>query len=101
VRTLGVRRVFREGRAVPGEHVVIHLAPGSGDVAVVAGRRIGGAVVRNRARRVMRAALREAAPTGLGSYDAVIVARSSIRSASSRDVAAELRRLLEPEAVIA
>jgi ribonuclease P protein component len=80
---------------------VVHLAPGSGDVAVLAGRKIGGAVVRNRARRVMRAALREAAPGGLGANDAVVVARSAIRGASSREVAAELRRLLEPEAVIA
>jgi len=100
VRTLAVRRVFREGRAVPGEHVVVHLAPGSGEVAVVAGRKIGGAVVRNRARRVMRAALREVVPSGLGTRDAVIVARSAIRTATSGDVAAELRSLLQPEGVI-
>lgn len=86
---------------MPGERVVVHLAPGSGDVAMVAGKAVGGAVERNRARRVMRAALREVAPAGIGSHDAVIVARSSIRGASSSDVAAELRRLLEPEAVIA
>jgi ribonuclease P protein component len=93
--------VFREGRAVPGERVVVHLAPGSGEVAVVAGRKVGGAVMRNRARRVVRAALREAAPAGLGAHDAVIVARSAIRGASALEVAAELRRLLELEAVIA
>jgi ribonuclease P protein component len=90
-----VRRVFREGRAVPGDRVVLFVAPGRGEVATVAGSKIGGAVERNRARRVLRAALRETAPEGLADRDLVVVARSSIRGATSPQLAEELRGLLE------
>lgn len=81
--------------------MVLFLAPGSGEVAVVAGGKVGGAVERNRARRVIRAALRSAAPGGLDEQDAVVVARSAIRGAGSDQVAAELRSLLEREAATA
>lgn len=90
-----MRRVFREGRAVPGERVVVFLAPGDGDVATIAGRKVGGAVGRNRARRIIRAALREVAPAGVPDRDVVVVARGPIRGATTPDIVAELRQLLE------
>lgn len=95
MKTAGVQRVFREGRAVPGERLVVYLAPGDGDVATVAGRKVGGAVERNRARRVIRAALRAAVPQRLADRDLVVVARPSIRGARSPDLVAEIRDLLE------
>jgi ribonuclease P protein component len=92
-----VRRVFREGRAIHGDRIVVFVAAGSGDVATVAGARVGGAVARNRARRVLRAALAEVLPGGLPERDVVVVARSEIRGSRTPQVAAELRRLLETE----
>jgi ribonuclease P protein component len=92
-----VRRVFRKGRAIHGDRVVMFVAAGSGEVATVAGGRVGGAVARNRARRVMRAALAEILPNGLPERDVVVVARSAIRGSRTPDVATELRRLLEME----
>jgi ribonuclease P protein component len=91
-----VRRVFREGRAIHGDRIVVFVAAGSGEIATVAGR-VGGAVERNRARRVIRAALAEALPSGLPGRDVVVVARSAIRGSRTPQVAAELRRLLETE----
>jgi ribonuclease P protein component len=73
---------------------VVFLAPGDGEVAAVASGKVGGAVQRNRARRVIRAALREVAPSGILERDVVVVARSSIRGATSTEVAGELRTLL-------
>lgn len=95
MRTTAVQRVFREGRPVHGRRMVLFVAPGSGDVAFVAGRRIGGAVERNRARRILRTALRVVAPDGVRDRDVVLVAREGIRGARTQDLTAEMDELLE------
>jgi ribonuclease P protein component len=74
--------------------VVAFVAPGSGNVAFVAGRRVGGAVVRNRARRVLRAAWGELRSRAVSDADIVLVARSAIRGAKTQDLVAELNDLL-------
>jgi len=74
--------------------MVAFVAPGRGLVAFVAGRKVGGAVVRNRARRIMRAAWREVAPRVRAGYDVVWVARASIRGAKTQDLVPEMERLL-------
>lgn len=96
MRSRDVRRVFDEGRPLHGGRVVLFLAPGSGDSAVVAGRRVGGAVERNRAKRILRAAWREVAPPG-GEEDAVLVARSGIRGSTMQDLVAEMTEMLRKD----
>jgi ribonuclease P protein component len=94
VRRARIQRVFRDGKPVHGKRVVLFLAPGSGEFALVAGKKIGGAVQRNRARRVLRAALREVAPRGLEEHDIVLVAREGIRGARTQDLITEMTELL-------
>jgi ribonuclease P protein component len=89
--------VFRDGRPVHGKRVVLFVAPGSGASALVAGKKVGGAVQRNRARRILRAALREVAPRGLEGRDVIVVARETIRDARTRDLIEEMTELLERE----
>lgn len=74
--------------------MVLFVAPGTGKVAFVAGRRVGRAVLRNRARRIMRAAWRELAPTVPDGYDVALVARGNIQGARSRDLVTEVDELL-------
>lgn len=74
--------------------MVVFVAPGSGGVAFVAGRKVGGAVARNRARRILRAAWRELAPRVREGYDIALVARATIRGAKTQDVVAEMTELL-------
>ena len=78
-----------------GRRMVLFVMPGSGEVAYVAGRKIGGAVERNRARRILRAALREVAPRGVANQDVVLVAREDIRGARSGDLIEEMGELLQ------
>ena len=78
---------------------MLFVAPGSGGSALVAGKRIGGAVQRNRARRVLRAALREVAPRGVEGRDVVLVARETIRDARTQDLIEEMTELLEREEI--
>lgn len=56
-----------------------------GRVAFVAGRKLGGAVVRNRAKRVLREAVRRAGGPWQG-FDIVIVARKSAATARPADL---------------
>ena len=83
MRTPAIQRVFRDAEPVHGKRVVLFVAPGSGEFALVAGKKIGGAVQRNRARRVLRAAIREVAPRGVAGHDVVLVAREAIRDATN------------------
>jgi ribonuclease P protein component len=94
VRTRDVRRVLEEGRRFPGERVVVLLAPGPGRSAVVASRRVGGSVERNRARRILREAWRQVAPQVGGGSDAVLVAREGIGGAKTQDLVAEMSESL-------
>ncbi len=76
------------------------VAPGSGGFAVVAARRVGGAVERNRARRILRTAWREVAPRAGDGNDVVLVAREAIRGAKTQDLVAEMTRLLWREELV-
>ena len=94
MRSRDVRRVLEGGRPLHGKRVVVFLAPGGGDSAFVAGRKVGNAVERNRARRILRAAWLDVA-RGIGNgYDAVLVARAAIRGAKTQDLVAEMTELL-------
>lgn len=97
MRTPGIQRVFRDGRSMHGARVVLFVAPGSGGCAFVAGKKVGGAVQRNRARRVLRAAIREVAPHGVDGRDVVVVARETIQGARTQDLVEEMTELLGEE----
>ena len=94
MRSREIKRILDAGRPARGERVIVFLAPGADRVAVIAGKRVGGAVERNRARRVLREAWRQAAHTVAGS-DAVLVARAPILGAKSQDLVSEMTELLE------
>lgn len=94
MRPREVRRVFAEGMRLHGKRVVVLLAPGHGGIAAVAARRVGGAVERNRARRILREAWRRVSPQVGDRYDAVLVAREAIRGAKTQDLVAEMTELV-------
>lgn len=74
--------------------MVVFAAPGTGMTAFVAGRRVGGAVVRNRARRVLREAWRAVAPEIRPDVDVALVARADIRGAGTEELVTEMRELV-------
>ena len=94
MRSRDVRRVYDEARPLRGRRMVVFLAPGTGAAAAVAGRRVGGAVQRNRARRILRAAWLQVATQVAEGQDAVLVARAGIRGAKTQDLVAEMTELL-------
>jgi ribonuclease P protein component len=64
------------------------------------GRKLGGAVVRNRARRRLREALRVMAPSFQPGWDVLIIARQPVIGADFQTLAGTLQNLLRRGGVI-
>ncbi len=85
--------LYKQGTCIPLRHVVLYVRRnrfGFNRLGVTAGKKIGNAVCRNRAKRLIRQAYRETEallPCGL---DLVIVARSSILQIKSPELTALL-----------
>jgi|SRR5439155_501813 len=93
----GIRDALHAGRRHAGSRVILYVRPRPEGLAAafVAGRGVGGAVQRNRARRVLREAWRSLAPRIDRGADVVFVARRGILQARSSDLEQELHALLE------
>jgi ribonuclease P protein component len=76
--------------------VVLYVSAGEGGqtATFVAGRRIGSAVARNRARRILRQAWKALADEAGEDLDAVWVARAGIEGAKTQELVIEMRDLL-------
>ncbi|HWH33057.1 MAG TPA: ribonuclease P protein component [Egibacteraceae bacterium] len=90
----GVPELLRDGQAAHGAAVVVRALPRRGDEprrAVVASRKVGGAVARNRAKRRLREAMRAAGISP--DVDVVVIARGAALSVPMPQLTAELRAL--------
>src|SRR5712692_5345137 len=72
-----LRRATGTGRRLAGTRMVLYLLPREGQIRAgfACGRRVGGAVVRNRARRLMKEAWLSLWPMTTDGFDLVFVAR--------------------------
>lgn len=90
------RRCYDSGRKLVANHTVIFLfAPPEPDgvrVGVVASRKVGGAVKRNRAKRLLRDAARKL--PWPESHWVVLVAKGSILARSAEEVRADIAQTL-------
>jgi ribonuclease P protein component len=64
------------------------------------GRKLGGAVVRNRVRRRLRQILRAMAPSFQAGWDVLIIARPAVVAAGYDEIAEALERLLQRGGVL-
>ena len=90
--------VYRRGACYPGRYIVLYLLPCRNGqpsrLGITVSKERGCAVVRNRAKRIIREAYRQNYPMIKAKYNIVIVARQACISADSTAVGAELRELL-------
>ena len=93
-------RAYNRGVALVSQNYVLYVCKGKKNqlrLGITAGKKIGTAVSRNRAKRVITAAFDMCAahiPTG---YDCVVVARTRILKTKSYAVAADFERQLKKE----
>ena len=98
-------RVYRHGESVSSRYLVLYAFPrrssdegaANGDgseqrLGVSVGRRVGGAVVRNRVKRLLREAFWSVVPPASGDHDYVIVARPDTAALAEREGAAGFER---------
>ena len=82
--------LYRHGKTVVSPYVVIYVRRnrlGRNRLGITAGKKVGNAVCRNRAKRVIRAAYREAEGMLPAGIDMVIVARTAICGIRSTELA--------------
>jgi ribonuclease P protein component len=97
------RRVYQQGRRVEGRLAVLYVleeARAGRSVGIVASRKIGNAVQRNRARRLLREAYRLNKHILKPKLQTVIVARAGINGKDLPEVAAALLGLFGDAGVL-
>lgn len=90
--------VYRRGRSWSNAEMVVHVLPrptGERQFGFVVGKKIGGAVQRNRVRRLLREACRALLPGVTSGLDVVIVARPPAASASLNQLIEGMRGLFQ------
>jgi ribonuclease P protein component len=97
-------RVYREGRSHASRHLVVYAFPRAEDddaeprLGVSVGRKLGGAVERNRMKRLLREAFWSSAEELRDGHDFVIVARPDAgelaRQGGEQAIEEELRQVL-------
>lgn len=90
-------RVYHTGKCAPGAVLVTYAARNRSRtcrVGITASKKIGKAVARNRAKRVIREAYRSLSPRIAGHWDFVFVARSKTPHVKMQVVAAQMEKQL-------
>ncbi len=112
------QKAYAKGKSAPGKYVAVYTLPDRQNhryvkadpchrplnrLGLTTGKKIGGAVVRSRARRLMREAYRQIEEEGtiLHGNLIVIAARAKIADASMQDVKKDLRKCLSRVGLIA
>lgn len=96
-------RVYGKGKAYVHPQVVVYVSKnrlGHTRVGFTATKKVGKAVKRNRARRVMRAALVQVLPYNVGGYDIILVARGQTPGLKSTQLVPTLKKLLTKAGVV-
>ena len=91
------RRAYKKGKSFVSPFLIIYATKnrrGGTRLGITAGKKIGGAVQRNPAKRVITAAFRECLPGIEPGYDFVIVARTRILEIKSTAAAQTMKKLL-------
>ena len=91
-------RLYKKGRSVADRYVVVfQIDNGLGYTrkAFLASKKVGGAIARNRARRLMKESFRKLEPNIKPGSDILMIARNTIVGSGCAQVEKSLRKALE------
>ena len=94
-------RIRQNGRSWPHRYFVLIVLPqpdrsaAPPRIGIAAGKKLGGAVTRNRYKRLLRAAVRQVYPNIPGGVDMILIARAPITEASVAQLTAALTETLQ------
>lgn len=94
------RRVYRTGKSYVTPYVAVYYKKNGlpyNRLGITATKKIGNAVQRNRARRIIKEAYRLSEPDLINNHDIVIVARKKAVFAKMQDIKKSLRKLKATE----
>jgi len=97
------KRLYYRGKCIPCHNVVVYAQKNKLEqtrVGLTCGKSVGGAVLRNRAKRLMREAFRTISPRLNGNYDIVIVARSRITGKKCDEVLRDIKYAFKKMGII-
>ncbi len=97
------KRLYYKGGCIGSDIIVIYYKRNSltyNRLGITVGKKIGGAVVRNRVKRLIRESYRLLEEDLKFTYDFVIVARSKSADADFKDVSGSLKRLFRKSGLL-
>ena len=97
------RRAYNQAATFVGPYTVVYIMKSRNQsirLGITTGKKIGKAVCRNRARRVITAAFRECFSDISGNYDIIIVARPKILTVKSNCVTQSLQKLFKNAGIL-
>ena len=80
-RRVEFQRVFERGVRVHGRYLTVLMAPTEGTrsrLGIVASKKLGGSVARNRAKRLIREVFRQHPPQASGPVDVLVIPRREL-----------------------